>query len=406
MKVKEALDQLFEGVDFDVALYNKLLINNTEYISRNQDHTRLFSGRNIGCYYIKYTLYDKDIFYNNLFDMEVGDILDATDKIRSIPASFKIAKDDINLVCFYIAHRFMSNTELNEKLRLEYAKEALNYFSYRTLVLISSNYFVYPISEAKATSLTERLSGKYIIKQVKNWNEYCKYRSEEYLSSKYRPILLKMNDDKELPNAISDLYGRTKDTLKNIYSEFMIMLESDEMTTNRKSILTDADGSDTIADRIENVQKYQTRVDDMFTDRNSMVKKNHVAAVVDMLKGLSYAMMAESLEHILEYSSVNKENYVKANGFFKEVLVNAVDYLQRNELSLSTKADVVGIMNSLVGNVLYARGSSVELHALKEGGDRLVKAAYKLCKGEITDRNASSVRNGVYLYVVLVALVD
>lgn len=406
MQVKQALDELFEGVDFDTRLYNKLLINNTEYISRNQDHTRLFSGRNIGCYYIKYTMYDKNIFYNNVFNMEYDDVTDVVDKIKSIPNSFKIAKDDINLVCFYVAHRFLSNKELSDKQRDEYAREALNYFSYRTLVLISSNYFVYPISEAKATSLTERLSGKYLIKQLKNWNEYCKYRSEEYLESKFGKLITVFKDDKELPNAISDLYGRTKDTLKNIYSEFMVMLEKDEITANRKSILTDAEGSDTIADRIENVSKYIGKVDAILTDKHSFIRNNHIAAVVDMLKGLSFDMLEESLVVMLDYSTHSRENYNRVSKFLKDILINAVEYLQRNELTLSSKTDVVGIINSLVGNVLYARGNSATLNDLKEEGYKLVHATYKHSKKNITSRNAGSVRNGLYLYIVLLAIVE
>lgn len=406
MKVKQAFDQLLSEVEFDTQLYNKLLINNTEYISRNQEHTQLFSGRNIGCYHTKYTYYDKSIFYNNLFDMELDEVLDAVEQISTIPKNFKIARDDISLMCFYIAHRFLSNKDLPETARLEYAKEALNYFSYRTLVQLSSDYFVYPISESKATSLTERLSGKYIIKQVKNWKEYCQYRSQEYLDSKHKALLVSLRDDHDLPNAISDLFNRTKEALKNIYSEFMDMLQADEVTASKKALMRDADGADTIADRIENVQKYITRIDEMLIDRNALIRKDHIAIVVDILKGLSFDMLEDSLSHILSYCMLSKDNYNKVHQFFKDILVNAVEYLQRNQMTLSNKADVVAIMNALVGNVLYARGSSVSLNQIKTEGDRLVKASYKNAKATITDRNLSSVRNGLYIYVLLLALVE
>ena len=77
MKVKQALDALFEDVEFDTRLYNKLVVNNIEFITRNQEYTRLFSGRSIGCYYIKYTMFDKNIFYDNLFGMQVEDVAEA-----------------------------------------------------------------------------------------------------------------------------------------------------------------------------------------------------------------------------------------------------------------------------------------------------------------------------------------
>lgn len=404
MNVRQAFDTLFEDVEFDTKLYNKLVVNNIEFITRNQEYTRLFSGRSIGCYYIKYTMFDKNIFYDNLFGMQVEDVTEAVDSIKTIPSSFKIARDDINLVTFYMAHRFLSNPKLNDKQKKQYAEEALNYFSYRTLVLISSMYFVYPISEDKATALTERLSGKYVIKNVKNWNEYCQYRSSEYLDSKYKKLLMGFNDDKELPNAITDLFSRTKDTLKNIYSEFMVMLEREETMASRSATITDAEGVDTVADRVEGIHKYINVVDELLTDKGTLIKKSHIAAVTDILPGLSQRDLEKALLYMLEYSYTSTEAYTKVSGLFKSVLTNAVEYLQRNNLALHSKSDVVEIMNSLVGNVLYARGTNVSVHTFKEESDRIIKQIYKHFKVGVSDRNIANLRNGIYLYVVLMAM--
>lgn len=405
MQAKQALDTLFADMEFDTRLYNKLLINNVEFMTRTQEYSRLFSGRSIGCYLIKYTMYDKNIFYDNLFDMEMEDAVDAIKTIKTIPASFKIARDDINMVTFYMAHRFLSNPKLSDKQKVQYAEEALNYFSYRTLVLISSMYFVYPISEAKATSLTERLSGKYVIKNVRNWNEYCQYRSSEYLQSKYKALLVTFDNDKDLPNAITDLFSRTKDTLKNIYTEFMTMLEKDEVMASKTATVTNMEGQESIADRVDNIQKYVNSVDDLLTDRSTLVKKPYVTVVVDILHTLAYNDLEAALDLLLEYAYSGKDGYVKVSGLFKDVLGNAVDYLQKNSMTLNVKSDIVEIMNSLVGNVLYARGNNVSIHHLKQAMDKTLRQIYKQAKININDRNIANVRNGVYLYVVLAAMV-
>lgn len=404
MNVKQALDRLFEDVEFDTKLYNQLMINNIEFITRNQEYTRLFSGRSIGCYYIKYTMFDKNIFYENLFDMQVEDVTEAIDSITTIPKSFKIARDDINLVTFYMAHRFLSNPKLSDKQKLQYASEALNYFSYRTLVLISSMYFVYPISEEKATSLTERLSAKYVIKNVKNWNEYCQYRSTEYLQSKFKKLLEQFDNDKELPNAITDLFSRTKDTLKNIYAEFMVMLEREEVMASKSATITDVEGTDTVADRIESISKYIGAMDDLLTDRSSLIKKSHIAAIADILPSLSQKDMEQLLSYMIEFSFTSTEAYSKINQLFKDILGNAVEYLQKNNLTIHSKSNVVELMNSLVGNVLYARGTNVSVHTLKMQADKTIKQVYKHFKTSITDRNVANLRNGLYLYIVLMAV--
>lgn len=404
MKVAQALDALFTDVEFDTKLYQKLLVNNIEFMTRNQEHVLLFSGRSIGCYYIKYTMYDKNIFYENIFDLQYEDVTEAVEQIKTIPSSFKIARDDVNLVTFYMAHRFLTNPKLSDKQKLQYAEEALNYFSYRTLVLISSMYFVYPISESKATSLTERLSGKYVIKNVKNWSEYCQYRSEEYLKGKFVPLLKAMNNDKELPNAITDLFSRTKDTLKNIYGEFMVMLERDEALSTKSNTITDTDGQDSIADKIDGVAKYIGTVEELLTDKSSLVSKTHITAVVDILPSLSQKQLEEALMVMLQYAYIGKNEYVSVNEFFKDILSNAVDYLQRNEMSIGTKSDVVSLMNTLVGNVLYARGTNVSIHQLKLKCDKFIKKVFKTFKITTSERNVANLRNGLYLYIVLMAL--
>lgn len=403
MQVKQALDAYFANVKFDDKLFRRLTQNNIEYISGNEERAQLFSGRNIGCYFIKYTQYDKNIFYNNLFGLEFDDINDEIEKISSIPKHFKIARDDVNLMCFYIAHRFLSNPDLDEKQQMAYAREALNYFNYRTLVLLSSTYFIYPISEDKATSMSERLSNKYIIKKLKNWNEYCQYRSDEYLDSKFLTLLRKMDSDDELPNAITDLFGRTKDTIKNIYGEFTEMLESDEVIKSRQATVKDGEGNMQLADRIDSVQRYTGRVDTMLSDKTVMIKKDHITVVVDILSNLSYRDMHECLDHLFEFAFSSRKAHDRVHAHFKDILVNAMEYLQRNEVYLHSKTNVLDIMNSIVGNVLYARGTEVSVHRVKNEGEQLIKAVYKHHKDSLSDRTLKSVRNGLYLYVVLTA---
>lgn len=405
MKVKEALDELLKGVKFDTTLYKKLLYNNIEFITRTQEHTQLFAGRAIGCYFIKYTMFDKNIFYNNLFDLEYDDVVDTIESITTINPNFEIARDDINLMCFYIAHRFLANQDLSEEKRMEYAKEVLNYFSYRTLVLRMSRYFQYPISTEKAVSLVERLSRKYIIKNVRNWNEYCQYRSEEYLKTKFLQMLKDLNDDDGLPNAINDLYNRTNDTLKNIYQEFDAMMESEDFIKTKTSIITDSEGSDVIADRIENIDKYVTKIDNLLVDKTYLVRKDCVNVVVDILNSLSPKNIEDYLYMLLEFSAKDRGSHDKVKNHFSSILINAVDYLQKNDVYLNKNVSVLEVMNKLVGNVLYARGTDVEVHKVKEEGEALAKLVFKSNKKTISDRNIKNLRNALYLYIVLLLLV-
>jgi hypothetical protein len=404
MTPKEAFDTLFSKVTFDTAFYKKLVRNNVEYITE-KSRVSLFGSKLIGCFFIKYTLYDKNIFYNNLFNLEYEDVSGTVDSITTIPSNFKIARDDINLITFYIAHRFLTNESLSESKRLEYAKEVLNYFNYRTLVLISSNYFVYPISEEKALSLTERMSNRYVIKKLKNWNEYCQYRSDEFLKTKFLDVLVKFNKDDEIPNAINDLYNRTKDTLKNIYSEFIDMLEKDEVIRSKKSVVKDMEGNEVITDRLNTPESYMTKIEGLMSDRNSFVRKDRVEVTCGIVEAVSHKALEEFLTDLLEHSYKSKENNDKVKELFKGIMVNALDYLRQNSVNTGKGTNILAAISSIVGNILYARGTDVIINDLKSDIDDTLKKIYRSNSKYISDRNLKNMRNAVYVYVVLTALV-
>lgn len=406
MNSKTALDELFNGVNFNTALYKKIVHNNVEFITRNSEFKHLFGSRLIGCFYIKYTMYDKDIFYNNLFNISSKEVIDAIDKITTINKNFKVARDDINMVCFYIAHRFLSNKDLKKEQAFEYAKEILNYFSYRTLVLISSNYFVYPISEEKALTLMERLNNKYIIKKLKNWNEYCIYRSDEYLNNKYVDILTSFNKDDELPNAITDLFNRTKDTIKNIYREFIDMIENDDIIKTKKSVITDVDGQKVMADKLDTPEKYFIRIESMLHDKSVFVRQGYVNIVTDIINSVSSTQVTEMLKLLTDYTFSGKAENTETITFVKSVLINAIEYLSKSNIQLHSKADFVSIINEIIGNVLYARGTDIEINTIKDKGDKLIKKIYKASKVFITDRNIKNLRNALYVYIVLRSLIS
>jgi len=403
---KEALDELFEGVRFDTKFYKKLLVNNIEFITQNTEFKNLFGSRLIGNHFIKYTIYNKDIFYNNLFNMSFNDITPSIDKITTIYKSFKIARDDVNLVCFYIAHRFLSNKDLNKEQAKEYAKETLNYFNYRTLVLISSNYFVYPISEEKALTLTERLNNKYLIKKLKNWNEYCQYRSQEYIDSKFYSLLVDFNRDDELPNAITDLFNRTKDTLKNIYGDFIDMMENDDIIKSRKSVINDVEGHEVIVDKLDTPEKYFIKIENILVEKNTFIKKDYINVVIDIINSVSYKQVEETLTLLSDYNFSSRDNNDKTLSFVRNVLVNTLEYLTNNNVFLHSKSDVISVMNIIVGNILYARGTDIKINKVKDQGDALIKDIYKTYKKTITGRNIKNIRNAVYIYIVLRSIID
>lgn len=404
--VLETFNEIFKDVEFDKNLYKLILHSNIKLITKNENKN-FFGGQLIGCYVVKYTYYDKDEFFSYVFDKDSEEIEKKLKTISTLNQSFKISFDSINLTCFYIAHRFLTNNKLSKKEQLEYAAEILNYFNYRTLLVICSNYFIYPISEEEALSLFERLSNRYIIKKVKNWNEYCQYRSNEYLESKQIVLLKSFRNDDELPNAINDLFIRTKDTLKNIYREFIKLQEDDNSIGIRKSTLNDLEGKEVIVDNLHSAEKYSNILVSSLSDRNNFIRSDYVNVTLSIIKNISYKHINECLELFYEYSHKDSKTFNETQQLLTSIIINTLSYIQKHNLHVKEGASIIKILNMITGVLLYSRKTNVEINTLKQQLSNHIDKIYKVStKKKLSSKVKPNLRNAFYVYVLIRTFAD
>jgi len=404
--VLETFNEIFKDVEFDKNLYKLILHSNIKLITKNENKN-FFGGQLIGCYVVKYTYYDKDEFFSYVFDKDSEEIEKKLKTISTLNQSFKISFDSINLTCFYIAHRFLTNNKLSKKEQLEYAAEILNYFNYRTLLVICSNYFIYPISEEEALSLFERLSNRYIIKKVKNWNEYCQYRSNEYLESKQIVLLKSFRNDDELPNAINDLFIRTKDTLKNIYREFIKLQEDDNSIGIRKSTLNDLEGKEVIVDNLHSAEKYSNILVSSLSDKNNFIRSDYVNVTLSIIKNISYKHINECLELFYEYSHKDSKTFNETQQLLTSIIINTLSYIQKHNLHVKEGASIIKILNMITGVLLYSRKTNVEINTLKQQLSNHIDKIYKVStKKKLSSKVKPNLRNAFYVYVLIRTFAD
>lgn len=404
--VLETFNEIFKDVEFDKNLYKLILHSNIKLITKNENKN-FFGGQLIGCYVVKYTYYDKDEFFSYVFDKDSEEIEKKLKTISTLNQSFKISFDSINLTCFYIAHKFLTNNKLSKKEQLEYAAEILNYFNYRTLLVICSNYFIYPISEEEALSLFERLSNRYIIKKVKNWNEYCQYRSNEYLESKQIVLLKSFRNDDELPNAINDLFIRTKDTLKNIYREFIKLQEDDNSIGVRKSTLNDLEGKEIIVDNLHSAEKYSSILVSSLSDKNNFIRSDYVNVTLSIIKNISYKHINECLELFYEYSHKDSKTFNETQQLLTSIIINTLSYIQKHNLYVKEGASIIKILNMITGVLLYSRKTNVEINTLKQQLSNHIDKIYNVyTKKKLSSKVKPNLRNAFYVYVLIRTFAD
>lgn len=404
MKIKEAFDPLFAGVEFDDKLINKIERFNISYITSNRDIKDFMGSRLIGCFHLSYTQFDKQCFYEDVFGMEMDTIVKAIKEIKTIPKNFQIARDDINLICFYIAHRFLSNRALSKDKQKAGVIAIYNYFGYRTLVLTSSDYWKFPITRDKAQSVLEVLTRDYIITQVKNWNAYVQYRSESYFKADVtRNYVVKFDQDKRIPNVIVGLLNGYKSPLKGIYREFLDLEETDFIRSS-KSVVTDVEGREVLMDRLSSPLVYSNKIKDALATRNTFIKREYLEVSSTILPSVSQDQLETCLGLIVDYNESSVKAGKEVTSFIDAFIVDSINYLMTNRMSMNEGSGVVDVVNKIVGNVLYARGSDITITVIKEQGEGIIKDAYKKGKVSVGERSLMSLRNAFCIYILILAL--
>lgn len=397
--IKEIFDSRYLKIDFNKNLSNKIKDVNNKFIMKNNDTTYFLSGVLIGCYNVNYNYTDEDYYFNTIFNTNSKEARELISSCKDINKKFVISSDIVNNHIFYTVHRFLTNNSLKKDEKLQYSLLALNYFTYRTLCVISSMYFSYPISENEAQAVYEKLNNKYIIKNVKNWLEYSEYRSRAFLDSKFLEVLEKFNDHEKIAAAINDLFNRTKDTIKNIYKEFIYIHEMNQTIGSSKKIITSPDDIDTIADKLHGPELYYQYLQTTLTDKNTFIKNELVQLIPKLIKGTTQQSIENLLNLFFNYYIKNKDNYDRVNSYIHNVLIITIEYLFKNKYIVKHNNDLIYIINKIIGQLLYARGDNLHITNVKNEGIEIIKILYD--NKSMSDRYLSSLSNSLFIYIIL-----
>ena len=397
LTIKEAFDGMFEGVKFDSNFFKRLKKYKLEYISKNTEHQEFFGSNLLGVHRVRFTMQDYEEFMVDVIKKSINELESTVDSITTINKEFKVSADPLNQLLVYMVHRFMTTPLMNETQRKEAAICVAEIFNYRTIAILITTYFKYPIDVYMAQAVYEKLSGRYLIKKYGTWQKVFHYRAEEFISKdgvSYQ-TLVKYNDDMAIVNVINDIRNRTKDMVKNIYAEFIKVHESGGKLGNRSSTMIDADGDEIVKDHTHGLEIYQGYLHDVLHDRNSFIK----VELLDVVERVIPTARAKYIQTVLEWMADQAygENHKLIIEYVDLVLTISFNYLLKNEHLLHRNKDIIKLTGLLKGFILSSREDSDELKQLRDIGSDIVTRV----NGKQSIHLVSATRNALFIYICL-----
>ena len=311
------------------------------------------------------------VLYRDMLDVMPVTITKDYASCPNLP-SFKITGDLYNLSLFYLAHRFLASS-LPDKIKISGAKECMLLFNYRTISALTSNGFRYLSDPEAAQATYEKLSNRFILKQMKSWAGYMQYRADSVINKKsvHWDPLLRLNNDHKFIYAISDSQGRIADTFKQMYRIYVQVLE-DGAHLQSTSTVDEAFGEKEIAEIYNNdASKINKTVASSNNPSNFYVPE--IALVLTRL----YPVVTEEAlrKFIYSYSTHTIGNRGKlVNKFTTDALVWIYDYISTSTLTPNEKKSLPVVLALVRNGIGSSRSVDPKLTRLRTDGERVINA--------------------------------
>ena len=395
-QIKAIMERMTGHLQANKDLGKKLRSFRTDFASKNQDHISFFGGNLTGVNVVRFSPYDRDVFFNEICSIEEDELYDELCEADAINPAWQVSSDAFNHLCMWLIHLFLTSPKLDNRAKVAGAVEAATIVYYKFITSILFHFFKYPVDEQVAKAVYAQMSNRYSIKQLGTWNKVIEDKVMKLIDKKsiHYKTLMNYDDDQAIIYLINDTQGRIKDLIKNIYAIFdKVRKQGIKIGTN--SMLIDMGDDIIMKDKINGLQAYIRYMETIVPDKNSFIKKE----IMDIVCDIQYTAPPQVLEKVLYWCSANY-NYMKDDkikNLVEKTLLHAFTYMKNNSTVYKKNTDLPKLISKLKGIYSSSRSTDPALLEIRALAEDIIKDA-KVTKSNVV---VSSVRNALLLYIVI-----
>lgn len=392
--VKSVMDNHCKHLKLDASFAKEVHKYTHGWLNKNEDHIQFFGGNLLGVHTIRFTSSDRNGWLDELLGIDEGDVRRDVVSLPSIDENWKRGTDVVNLSCVYLVHRVYNST-LPIKVKEQLMVDLLLIMQFKLFSSLMAHFFRYPADEAVALATYAALSKKYAIKQAGNWYNVLLERAKDVISSAsiHHQTIVKFNDDAAIMYMITDIQGRLRSIVKNLWVVF------DKVRTQDAKIMqvggmVNLDGKMVVRDVARNFTPYMRYLREIIQDANTFIKPE----LIEIIASAQHTMPAELLNQALLYmSDAAKSSNKDVDDLLNETMLHAFAYLSKDRRAQEAMGDLGSLIAKLRALYMASRSSDPALLKMRTLGERILKKAVK----SKSSSTLAAVRTGLFLYIVL-----
>ena len=397
-QIKSIMDEFGKHIRFDSRLVGQLERFVQNFINKSPEHVKCLGSNLTGVNRLSWSLDDRLEWEENFLQIDGGDLRRAILAIPHMDDVGRVAGDNFNISCCWLAHRFYKS-DLPPRTKEKGMKLAMDILQYKLLSSIHSHYFKYPVDQNVAEATYAELSRKFDIKRYGSWRAVLDSRSENIIATGeiHEQTIRQFDDDIAIVKMIQDIQFRLRDKIKNIWEVMAGVIEKD-MKFGTVSSTIELDGALVTRDIERLSTEYTQFIKDAAAERDRFIKPDLVKVIESVMSTMPEKPFEQLLIVFTEKVSKSDKRALELIDLTMEHLFNVVLADRKTTMRIN---DVPAVINRIRGLYTASRSNNDILEQMKEITEKFVRKDIKI----VNNANVAALRTGLLLYIVLRVMV-
>lgn len=384
-EVEIFFDNELKHLKFDRKLIKKL--NNFRLLwSTKSDEYLDFLGSNLfGVHTIRFSAIDERNLYNLVYGIEnPNEMQKRLYEVEGIEKSFNVTSNLINHLLTYTMYRF-HHSDMRKRDKKQGIIEACLIMQYRFTASIFYDYFKYTVKESIAITLYERLSHKYLIKQLGSWQAVFLHRAKsctEKNEVNYRKLDRYTTED--AVRVISDIQTKVRRNIVNMYSELVKVIEEDNIVQQSNATFLDLEGEKIVADVSNLPDKMIHTITLAAYNESEFLDRKINAIILNIFPNIKERNLIKFIKDITDKDMHRDDKkYYKLLGYDKK---------ETPDLYLKVLEDIIKL------NVIYLQRMNININDLRNIGTIISLVKNYWSSGRVTDQRVKNIKRYLIIF--------
>lgn len=397
-QIKSILDEFGKHMKFDSRLVGQLERYVQNFINKSPEHVKCLGSNLTGVHRLSWTLQDRLEWEEDFLQIDGRDLRQAILAVPTMDDVGRVAADNFNISCCWIAHRFYKS-DLPPRVKEKGMKLSMDILQYKLMSSIHSHYFKFAVDQNVAEATYAELSRKFDIKRYGSWRAVLDSRSENIIATGeiHEQTIRRFDDDMAIVRMIQDIQFRLRDKIKNIWEAMAIVIEKD-MKFGSTSSTIELDGALVTRDIERLSSDYIRFIKETAAEKDRFIKPD----LVQVIESVMSTMPEKPFEQLLlVFTDKVARSDKKAIELIEQTMEHLFNVVLADRKAQMRVNDVAAVLNRIRGLYTASRSNNDILNNMRDTAEKMVRKDVKI----VNNANVAALRTGLLLYLVLRAMV-